>query len=136
MPYLSAAKLEERVRDAGLQPLSDLLHQVVIGKELWAGPSTIEVKPEGREQIRNLIYGLLHHIGLKEFFQVTAPQPDVLVVDKKKCQKHTVTSITNTVVEPVEFGAVQEEDMADLFSESDPLLLSQNESAQSNEKGE
>jgi len=123
MPYLSASKLEERVREAGLQPLSDLLHQVVIGDTVWAGPSEIAVVPEGREQIRNLIYGLLHHVGLKEHFQVTAPQPDKLVVDKKKSKKHTATVI-NTYAGRAEAVEAENVDLGGLFSETDSLLTS------------
>lgn len=124
MPYLSADKLEKRIQEAGLQSISDLLHQFMTGTAHWLQPKVITVEPEGREQIRNLLYGLLHQIGLKEFFQITSPQPNKLVLDKKIRKKHTVVSIeeqypTQESVNPVK---ALEENYDGIFSNEDPLL--------------
>lgn len=123
MPYLSADKLEKRISEAGLQPISDLLHQFLTGSAHWLQPKVITVPPEGREQIRNLLYGLLHHIGLKEFFQITSPQPDKLILDKKISRKHAVVSIDEHSPGMADKSAVAREESFDaLFDDNDPLI--------------
>lgn len=93
MGYVSGRTLEKRVKEAGLQEVSDLLHRVSSGTTNWPGTQHIEVLPEGKEYIRNLLYAILHSLGVKDMYQVTSPQGNVLVLGVKEGRKNVVMGV-------------------------------------------
>jgi len=119
MPYPSGDKLDERIDEVGLRPLADLLYKVAAGSATWTQPKAITVSPDGREQIRNLIYALLHHAGVKQYFQVKAVSPDTLVIDKKIVKEYKVLGIQDMYLgTSAPAGAVTEiqpEDLSHVF---------------------
>ena len=123
MSYYVGKNLELRVRAFGLEQLQEYLTAVAAGQENWT--DGIEVrpgKPDDIEQLRITVYSLLHDTGLKPIIQVRATAGQ-LTLWKKKGQEKADIHIPRTV--PMEFGAVETEDMTSLFDEKDPLLESE-----------
>lgn len=93
MGYVTGKILDRRVKEAGLQELSDLLYRVASGKESWPGLQVIEVFPEGKEYVRNLLYSLLHSIGVKELYKVSSPQGNILTLGIREGKGQVVVGV-------------------------------------------
>ena len=82
MTYFTGTKLTRRIKMWQLEELVDLMNQAVEHPEAWPGPCTITAEDEGQvEQLRNVLYSILNHYGLKMEYTVKRVMSD-LVLDK------------------------------------------------------
>jgi hypothetical protein len=145
MGYFVGPNLERKIQEYDLADLDVLLLSIANGTGVWPGDLAAHAKPEQLETLRIIFYSMLHKYGLKsEFIVKMTPSISTVAMHFKAApatQRRTggvvrIASADEEQPASIKPGDVQTEDMTNLFSESDPLLLSQNESAQSNEKGE
>jgi len=125
MSYYIGKSLELRVKAFGLEQLEKHLEAVALGRESWIdGVEVKPGKPDDIEQLRITVYSLLHNVGLKPLIQVRAAFGQLTLWKKKEQEK---AGVHIPRLEPIEFGAVIEEDMTGLFGDTDPLLETEEE---------
>jgi hypothetical protein len=122
MSYYVGKNLEMRVRAYGLEILQQHLLDVVANKAAWVdGVAVTPRKLEEIEQLRITLYSLLHDVGLKASVQVKMASGQLTMWRKKEPEKAGV-HIPTFQCDNASTGITQEEDMAGLFSDTDPLL--------------
>ena len=71
MSYYTGNKLNRKIEQFNLSALSELIEKVGNGEAVWPGTCTITpANPEDLEQLRILVYSILHSAGMKPIFEV------------------------------------------------------------------
>ena len=87
MAYFTGRNLDSRAAALGLAPLQTLLKQIQTGQATWPGPCTIKPVQPGNghnNQLRAVLYSLLHQVGLKDQFSISRlPGQEGFVLDRR-----------------------------------------------------
>lgn len=116
MSYYVGKRLDDRVKAFGLEQLQQHLVGVSTGTAQWV--DGIEVTPaalEDTEQLRVLLYSMLHDCGLKRLIQVRLAEGR-LSLWKKKAPKEAGVSMPQITKPPLP-GETLEEDLSGAFDE-------------------
>lgn len=88
MAYFTGRNLDSRAAALGLSSLQLLLSQVkTLGMDSWPGPCTIKPLQQDsgpQNQLRSVLYSLLHQVGLKDHFSISRlPGGQGFVLDRR-----------------------------------------------------
>ena len=100
MTYYIGDKLDNRIKQYGLQDLYTLLAQIKTGEASWPGTCSISASPEHLEPIRVTLYSVLHQVGLKQQFRIKMKDSQ-LTLEQRSAQNNTQVQFTRPEPETV-----------------------------------